>query len=139
MFLSNIDQVLNFTVETIHFFVANPEFSPEVVAEKLRSAVERVLVPYDFLAGRLRLEEKEGRLEIDCNAAGVEFKVAESELKLDEIGELEYPNIAFRQLAAAGVVQEELKMEDRSLCSFQVRDFLMVSIVIVESRWIIGY
>ncbi|XP_020576915.1 omega-hydroxypalmitate O-feruloyl transferase [Phalaenopsis equestris] len=124
LFLSNIDQILNFNVETIHFFAANPDFPPETVAEKLRSAVKRVLVPYDFLAGRLiRLEGKEGRLEIDCNSAGVEFLVAESELRLDQIGELEYPNPAFRQLAAAGAVREGLKMEDRFLCSFQLTFF----------------
>ncbi|KAL0905297.1 hypothetical protein M5K25_023706 [Dendrobium thyrsiflorum] len=123
MFLSNIDQVLNFNVETIHFFAANPDFQSEIVVERLRSAVERVLVPYDFLAGRLRLEDNEGRLEIDCNSAGVDFLVAQSELKLDEIGDLEYPNPAFRQLAAAGALQEGEKMEDQPLCSFQLTFF----------------
>ncbi|ONK72459.1 uncharacterized protein A4U43_C04F19660 [Asparagus officinalis] len=76
MFLSNIDQVLNFSVETVHFFNANAEHPIESVIATLRSAVERVLVPYDFLAGRLRLDESKGRLEIDCNAAGVTFVVA---------------------------------------------------------------
>lgn len=128
MFLSNIDQVLNFNVDTVHFFAAGgPGFGFEAVEEILRSAVERLLVPYDFLAGRLRAAE-EGRLVIDCNRAGVGFVVAESGLRVDELGELEYPNPIFRQLAAAGLTPEKenglgLKMEDQPLCSFQVTSF----------------
>ncbi|KAK8969973.1 Rosmarinate synthase [Platanthera guangdongensis] len=126
MFLSNIDQVLNFSVDTVHFFAAGePEFGFEAVEEILRSAVERLLVAYDFLAGRLRVEE--GRLVIDCNRAGVGFAVAESGLRIDELGELEYPNPIFRQLATAGSPEMEkgfgLKMDDHPLCSFQVTSF----------------
>ncbi|KAG0491994.1 hypothetical protein HPP92_005392 [Vanilla planifolia] len=122
LFLSNIDQVLNFSVETVHFFVARAGYSAETVADTLRSALDRVLVPYDFLAGRLSVNH-EGRLEIDCNSAGVGFVVAESGLELADLGELEYPNPAFRQLAAAGIPAEGVKMEDQPLCSFQVTSF----------------
>ncbi|PKA54766.1 Omega-hydroxypalmitate O-feruloyl transferase [Apostasia shenzhenica] len=124
MFLSNIDQVLNFSVVTVHFFTAQPKFPPELVVERLRYAVERVLVPYDFLAGRLRIDVEGGRLEIDCNAAGVGFVAASSEFKLEEIGELDYPNQAFRQLAVAGLPQPEgLNLEDQPLISFQLTSF----------------
>lgn len=122
LFLSNIDQVLNFSVETIHFFPPRAGHSAEAVAETLRSAVERVLVPYDFLAGRL-IVNQEGRLEIECNSAGVGFVVAASGLELVDIGELEYPNPAFLQLATAGVPVEGINMEDQPLCSFQVPYF----------------
>ncbi|XP_010912121.1 acyltransferase GLAUCE [Elaeis guineensis] len=122
MFLSNIDQILNFDVETIHFFAANLEFPAAVVVERLSSALEKVLVPYDFLAGRLKLEPGDGRLVIDCNAAGVKLVVASSELKLEEVGDLQCPNPAFRQLVAANP-DNGLALEDRPLCSFQVTSF----------------
>ncbi|KAJ0972322.1 hypothetical protein J5N97_020281 [Dioscorea zingiberensis] len=121
MFLSNIDQVLNFNVQTVHFFPANGCFSPEMVAEKLKVALERLLVPYDFLAGRLKFNHGERRLEIDCNAAGVGFILASSELSLDELGELEYPNPAFRHLAAEQPHGHAL--DQQPLCSFQVTSF----------------
>lgn len=120
VFLSNIDQVLNFSVETVHFFNANAEHPIESIVATLRSAVERVLVPYDFLAGRLRLDESKGRLEIDCNAAGVKFVVAKSELELAELGDLEYPNPAFRQLVTMTEAGGGHGLEDRLLCAFQV-------------------
>ncbi|KAL5703014.1 amino-acid N-acetyltransferase [Ranunculus cassubicifolius] len=98
MFLSNIDQILDFNVQTIHFFEANAEFSPDKVVEKIEDALRRLLVPYDFLAGRLKFNPTEARLEIECNAAGIGFAVASSELTLKEIGNLVYPNSAFREL-----------------------------------------
>ncbi|XP_043687279.1 fatty alcohol:caffeoyl-CoA acyltransferase [Telopea speciosissima] len=121
MFLSNIDQVLNFNVETIHFFPANPDLPPEIVAEKIKTALRKVLVPYDFLAGRLMLNPQKGRLEIDCNAAGVGFAVATSEVSLDEIGDLVYPNPAFMQLIMRN--PDNLDPDNQLLCFVQVTLF----------------
>ncbi|KAL8463777.1 hypothetical protein ACS0TY_033648 [Phlomoides rotata] len=98
-FLSNIDQILNYNVPTFYFFSANPDYPPEQVSKRLKLAVQRVLVPYDFMAGRFKLNEESGRLEIDCNAAGAGFVVASSEFSLDEIGDLVCPNVGFQQLA----------------------------------------
>lgn len=36
-------------------------------------ALEIVLVPYDFMAGRLKWDQQLGHLEIDCNVAGAGF------------------------------------------------------------------
>ncbi|KAL6977670.1 amino-acid N-acetyltransferase [Sarracenia purpurea var. burkii] len=122
IFLSNFDQVLNFNVKTVHFFPAHPEFSPPAVAEKLKAALSKVLVPYDFLAGRLKRNQDTDRLEIDCNRAGVGFVVASSEYSLDEIGDLVYPNPAFRQL----IVQSLDNLEPHDLpplCIFQLTSF----------------
>ncbi|KAK3020501.1 hypothetical protein RJ639_045443 [Escallonia herrerae] len=121
IFLSNIDQVLNFDVQTVHFFQANPDFPPEVVTEKLKSALGKVLVPYDFLAGRLKLNPEVGRLEINCNAAGVGFVVAHTEFSLHEIGDLVYPNPAFRKLVAKSF--DSLKADDQPLFIVQVTSF----------------
>ncbi|KAG8380339.1 hypothetical protein BUALT_Bualt06G0005300 [Buddleja alternifolia] len=118
LFLSNIDQVLNFHVQTVHFFPKNPDFPPEIVITRLKNAIEKVLVPYDFLAGRLKLNHQTGRLEIECNASGVGFVVAATEFTLDEIGDLVYPNPAFMQL-----VQGLEKFDDQPLGVFQVTTF----------------
>ncbi|KAF8402269.1 hypothetical protein HHK36_013221 [Tetracentron sinense] len=121
MFLSNIDQVLNFNVDTVHFFAANPDFPPETIVDKLETALRRVLVPYDFLAGRLRFNPHQGRLEIDCNCAGAGFAVATSELSLADMGDLVYPNPAFQQLILGKM--ESLEKEDQPLYILQVTLF----------------
>lgn len=122
MSLSSIDQVLQFNVETVHFFSAHPDFPPEKAAEKLRAALEKILVPYDYLAGRLRLNPKRAdRLEINCNRAGAGFIMASSEFPLSQIGEFVYPHPAYRQL----IVRDSFSMvlEDMPLCVLQVTSF----------------
>ncbi|KAK4424636.1 Anthranilate N-benzoyltransferase protein 1 [Sesamum alatum] len=121
-FLSNVDQILNFDVPTVHFFKANPDFPLETVAKRLKMALERVLVPYDFMAGRLKLNQQSGRLEIDCNSAGVGFVVASSECSLDELGDFVYPNLGFRQLAVQTLDNLGPDVE-QPLCVIQVTSF----------------
>ncbi|KAA8538804.1 hypothetical protein F0562_025496 [Nyssa sinensis] len=120
MFLSNIDQVLNFNVQTVHFFKAHPDFPPEIVTQKLKNALCELLVPYDFLAGRLKLNQG-GRLEIESNAAGAGFVVASTEFSLNDIGDLVYPNPAFRQLTVQSL--DSLGPDDQPLCILQVTSF----------------
>lgn len=129
MFLSNIDQVLAFDVDTIHYFASNPDFPLELVAQTLEDALGRLLEPYDFLAGRLKLNPQEGRLEIHCNGAGVDFAVASSELSLEEIGDLVLPNPALRQLIERKC--ERLEMEDKPLVRFQV--FTIIQYILVKN------
>ncbi|RHN47416.1 putative shikimate O-hydroxycinnamoyltransferase [Medicago truncatula] len=119
MFLSNIDKVLNFYVKTVHFFEANKDFPPQIVTEKLKKALEDALVAYDFLAGRLKMNTETNRLEIDCNAEGVGFVVASSEYKLNQIGDLAYPNQAFAQFVHNA--KDFLKIGDLPLCVVQVQ------------------
>ncbi|KAL7134094.1 hypothetical protein ABFS83_11G004300 [Erythranthe nasuta] len=121
LFLSNIDQFLNFNIQTAHFFKANPHFPPETAAKRLKMALEKVLVPYDFMAGRLNWNHHSCRLEIDCNAAGAGFVVASSEFSLDELGDLLRPNIGFRQLAVEKL--RNLDDDKQPLCVFQVTAF----------------
>ncbi|GMP21696.1 hypothetical protein CsSME_00000027 [Camellia sinensis var. sinensis] len=131
MFLSNIDQVLNFDVQTVHFFPAHSDFPPQIIAEKVKNALSKVLVSYDFLAGRLKLNPNSddhvvsaagARLEIECNAAGAGFVVASSEYTLDEIGDLVYPNPAFRQLIVQTLDDDTLlsQQNGQPLCVLQV-------------------
>lgn len=119
MFLSNIDQVLTFDVQTIHFFPAHGDFPPQVVAEKIRDTLGKILVDYEYLAGRLKLNAETGRLEIDCDASGAGFVEASSEYCLDEVGDLVYPNPAFGQLVDSTNL-DMFKQDDRPLCILQV-------------------
>lgn len=119
MFLSNIDKILNFNVQTVHFFPCNPKFPPEVVTQLLKDAFSKVLVHYDFLAGRLRRNPESGRIEIDCNVAGAGFVVASTEFALDEIGDLVYPNPVFKDFAVQSI--EGFKADDQPLCIVQVK------------------
>lgn len=128
MFLSNIDKVLNFDVQTVHFFPACPGFPPEVVAGKIKNALRRLMVPYDFLAGRLKKNKEADRLEIDCNAAGAGFVVASSEFALEDIGDLVYPNPAFRQLVTMSF--DNVGKDDQPLCIFQVhKSYILTSYI----------
>ncbi|EEF47341.1 fatty alcohol:caffeoyl-CoA acyltransferase [Ricinus communis] len=121
MFLSNIDQVLNFDVQTLHFFASHEDFPSHVVAEKLKTSFEKLLLPYDFLAGRLKMNTEAGRFEFDCNGAGAGFVVASSERRLEEVGDLVYPNPAFDQLIVKSL--DILEKEDQPLCIIQVTSF----------------
>ncbi|KAK7396026.1 hypothetical protein VNO78_16716 [Psophocarpus tetragonolobus] len=120
LFLSNIDKVVNFDVETVHFFAPNKDF-PQEVAERFKTALEDALVVYDFLGGRLKLNIETKRLEMDCNAKGAGFVVASSEFKLCEIGDLVYPNPAFAQLVHKS--KDFLKPDDQPLCVAQLTTF----------------
>lgn len=76
---------------------------------------------YDFLAGRLKWDSKQGRLEIDCNLAGAGFITASSMLSLEEVGDLHSPNPAFEQLAPQNF--NKLWPEDQPLFILQVTAF----------------
>ncbi|KAK4282155.1 hypothetical protein QN277_013565 [Acacia crassicarpa] len=121
LFLSNIDRVLNFDVETVHFFAGQKNFPAEVVADRLKKALADALVAYDFFAGRLKINRETSRLEIDCNGAGVGFVVASCDYNLDDVGDLVYPNPAFAQLIHKN--NDFLKPGDHPLCVVQLTSF----------------
>ncbi|GLJ26734.1 hypothetical protein SUGI_0520890 [Cryptomeria japonica] len=117
-FLSNFDQNLVFTVETIHFFGCNGE---EDVAQTVERALSKLLVPYDYMAGRLKLNSEQGRLEIDCNGEGALFASASCDLTIDQLPDIAYPNPAFAQF----ILQEYgvSSLQDLPLLFLQVTRF----------------
>ena len=119
MFLFNIDQVLTFDIQIVHFFPSHNDFPHQVIAEKIKDTIGKILVDYDYLAGRLKLNTKMGRLEIDCNATGAVFVEAFSEYCLDEIGDFVYPNPTFSQLVCLTNL-DMFKHDDPPLCILQV-------------------
>ena len=115
MFLSNIDQVLTFDVQTVHFVPARNDFPPQGIAEKIKDTLGKIFVDYNYLAGRLKLNNEMGRLEIDCNAAKAVFVEAFSEYCLDEMGDLIYPNLAFSKLVCLTNL-DTFKPDDPPFC-----------------------
>ncbi|KAA8548494.1 hypothetical protein F0562_000239 [Nyssa sinensis] len=99
IYLSNIDQAVNFPVETIFFFEVPPNKSSSTtlhISEAVKKAVAEVLlVPYYFMAGRLNFNHGTNRLELLCNNAGVLFVSATSRLKMKDLGNLSLPNSTF--------------------------------------------
>ncbi|ERN16973.1 hypothetical protein AMTR_s00057p00202540 [Amborella trichopoda] len=92
VFLSNIDQTVAFPVETVFFFQSRDDKSTEDIAERVKKSVSLVLVPYWFMSGRLSFNCGSHRLELVCNNAGVLFRGAMSQLRVDELGDLAIPN-----------------------------------------------
>ncbi|KAL6012186.1 hypothetical protein ACLOJK_002664 [Asimina triloba] len=67
-------------------------FDPHV----MKDALSKALVPFYPMAGRLCKDAK-GRIEIDCNAAGVLFVEAESPAIVDDFGDFA-PTLDYKQL-----------------------------------------
>ncbi|XP_050232367.1 shikimate O-hydroxycinnamoyltransferase [Mercurialis annua] len=93
---SNVDLVVpRFHTPSVYFFRptgASNFFDPNV----LKSALGKALVPFYPMAGRLRRDE-DGRIEIDCNAEGVLFVVAETNSVIDDFGDFA-PTLELKQL-----------------------------------------
>lgn len=68
-------------------------------SEVFKCSLAKALVPFYPVAGRLKLND-EGRIEIDCNAEGVLFVVAETDSVLDDFGDFA-PTLEFRKLIPA--------------------------------------
>ncbi|XP_028552963.1 omega-hydroxypalmitate O-feruloyl transferase-like [Dendrobium catenatum] len=101
LYLSNIDQTVAFNVETVFFYEVpeGAQADSSSIMELVKQAVSDVLlIPYYFMAGRLRFNFDEGRLELVCNNKGVLFVGAISNLELKELGNLSFPNPSFQHL-----------------------------------------
>ncbi|CAM6027932.1 unnamed protein product [Sphagnum balticum] len=94
---SNVDLVIpRIHTQSVYFYL-NDARSPDFLKhEILVEALGKTLVPFYPMAGRLKKGDK-GRMEIDCNAAGVLLVEAEADAKISEFGEFA-PDPRFRQL-----------------------------------------
>ncbi|GAB2212227.1 hypothetical protein Droror1_Dr00025578 [Drosera rotundifolia] len=90
-------------------------------SNQIEDVLRKLLVTYEFLSGRIKMNPETSRFEFDCNNAGVGFVVARSKLALNEIGDLVYPNPAFSQLVTQGL--DSLSPDSHPLCIFQMTAF----------------
>ncbi|CAI8612543.1 unnamed protein product [Vicia faba] len=127
MFLSNIDLSLVVYQDSASFFdpPSNQIFFSDICT-KLYNALGKMLVHYDFMAGRLvpSLEEK-NRFEIDCNDAGIVVAAAKTDRKLCEFGVISAPNPELKELVGFLHEQgdEEIDLKEIPLASLQLTQF----------------
>ncbi|CAM8962747.1 unnamed protein product [Rhodiola kirilowii] len=89
-YLSNLDQNLALMVRTIYCYKATSFQKNESAAELIRKSLEKVLVPYYPLAGRLTICS-DCKLAVKCNE-GVLFVEAEANCPLEELGDITAPD-----------------------------------------------
>ncbi|KAH9791846.1 Omega-hydroxypalmitate O-feruloyl transferase [Citrus sinensis] len=89
-FLSNLDQNIAVIVRTIYCFKSD-EKGNEKAGEVIKNALEKVLVHYYPLAGRLTISS-EGKLIINCAGEGAVFVEAEANCALEKIGDITKPD-----------------------------------------------
>lgn len=125
MFLSNIDLSLVVYQDSASFFdPPTTQMSFSEICNKLYSALGKMLVQYDFMAGRLvpSLEETH-RFEIDCNGAGIVVAAARTDRKLSEFGVISAPNPELRELVVFlhEGCDQETDLKEKPLASLQVK------------------
>lgn len=89
-YLSNLDQNIAVTVQTIYCFKSEDK-NNEQVFDILRESLSKVLVDFYPLAGRLTISD-EGKLIVDCTGEGAVFIEAEAECDLVRIGDITKPD-----------------------------------------------
>ncbi|GLJ21960.1 hypothetical protein SUGI_0411290 [Cryptomeria japonica] len=122
MFLSNLDQQVVFTMETVHFFAPNPAITSSEATQMIKDALSKLLVTYDFVAGRLEFDAHDKRLQIDCCGAGALFASASIDLSLSQLHDIAYPNPFFKNLVLQQCHQIR-NLPDLPLCFLQVTRF----------------
>lgn len=82
-FLSNLDQNIAVLVRTVYYFRADDKGN-EDAATTIRKALEKIMVPYYPLAGRITISS-EGKLIVDCSGEGAVFVEAEANCELGDM------------------------------------------------------
>lgn len=126
MFLSNIDLSLVVYQDSSSFFdPPSNQMSFSEICSKLYGALGKMLVHYDFMAGRLVSSlEEHNRFEIDCNDAGIVVAAAKTDQKLSEFGVISAPNPELRELVVFLHGDEDTNLKEKPLASLQVNVFL---------------
>ncbi|XP_050377063.1 omega-hydroxypalmitate O-feruloyl transferase-like [Argentina anserina] len=89
-FLSNLDQNIAVRVRTLYYYKSDIKGNKDV-AEIMKKALSRVLVPYYPMAGRLSIST-EGKLIVDCTGDGAVFVEAEANCEMEEMGDITKPD-----------------------------------------------
>jgi len=125
MFLSNIDLSLVVYQDSASFFdPPSTQMSFSEICNKLYTALSKMLMQYDFMAGRLvpSLEETQ-RFEIDCNGAGIVVAAARTDRKLSDFGVISAPNPELKELVVFlhEGCDQETDLKEKPLASLQVK------------------
>lgn len=122
LYLSNLDDMIGVRLftPTVYFYQLEGD---EPVAQILKDALTRVLVPYYPFTGRLR-ETKNGKLEIFFGPnQGALLVEAHSDVALTDLGDLSVPNPAWINLIYRFPNEEQYKIVNMPLVIAQVTKF----------------
>ncbi|XP_027099162.1 brassinosteroid-related acyltransferase 1 [Coffea eugenioides] len=90
--LSGLDRISPAILYTILFFKSSSteksSHLADEVFERAKKSLAKMLVSWFPAAGRFKINEATGKLEIDCNNEGVIMVTAETDSTLDELGKL---------------------------------------------------
>ncbi|OVA05083.1 Transferase [Macleaya cordata] len=87
LWTSNVDQLFRMHMPSVYFYKPTNGYSDFFDSSVLKDGLSKALVSFYPFAGRLRRDEKDGRVEIDCTGEGVMFSEAETDSVLDELGD----------------------------------------------------
>ncbi|KAJ0788532.1 putative transferase [Helianthus annuus] len=119
--LSELDQTgLTTHVPTIYFYKQSPE-DWLIVLQTLKASLSSTLVHFFPLAGRLSFITR-GRLELDCNGAGVQFLEAYADANLVDLDSL-LPSPVYHQLIPS-IDYQNTPLEEIPLLVLQVTRFV---------------
>ncbi|GAA0148761.1 acetyltransferase [Lithospermum erythrorhizon] len=116
-------------ISTVHIYKPphKQENSSIAFINNLKDSLSRLLVHFYPIAGRLRWING-GRLELDCNALGVQFIVAETKAKLYDLGE--FSTSSEMTSLAPRIDYENTSLEEHPLLYIQITKFQCGSISI---------
>ncbi|XP_071697258.1 shikimate O-hydroxycinnamoyltransferase-like [Rutidosis leptorrhynchoides] len=119
LWISNLDlMVAHIQIPCVYFYRPNSA-SNFFDIKVMKEALSRALVPFYPMAGRMK-EDKDGRIELDCQGQGVLFVEAESNGVIDDLGDFA-PTLEVQKLIP--VVDYSLGLESSPLLLVQVTNF----------------
>ncbi|KAJ4957589.1 hypothetical protein NE237_024700 [Protea cynaroides] len=98
LWMNNVDHwVANMYVLCIYFYRPNGS-SDFFDTSILKEALCKVLVPFYQMAGRMRKNETDDHLEINCNGDGALFVVAKTNSNIDDLGDFTPTSMELKRL-----------------------------------------
>nr|QPI70575.1 hydroxycinnamoyltransferase [Anthoceros agrestis] len=106
LWASNVDLIIP-QIHTSSVYFYRPSGSPDFFSgDVLRDALAKALVPFYPMAGRLA-RDQDGRIQINCNAAGVLLVEAEADVSIDDLGGFA-PHPVLQQLVPTVVYTKDI-------------------------------
>ncbi|GLJ26974.1 hypothetical protein SUGI_0528240 [Cryptomeria japonica] len=96
--LSNLDRKCPMLMYTVFFYRPSEDLNLGSVFQNLKEALEKTLTVWYPAAGRLKINENDGKLDLLCNSAGAFMAKAFTDSKFSELGDLSQYNPFFEEL-----------------------------------------
>ncbi|KAH9304979.1 hypothetical protein KI387_009383 [Taxus chinensis] len=96
--LSNLDRKCPMLMYTVFFYRPGGDLNLGSVFENLKAALEKTLTVWYPAAGRLKINENDGKLDLVCNDAGAIMAQAFTDFKFSELGDLSQYNPFYEKL-----------------------------------------